>query len=179
MTMDTIGIVSNLEGQPYREVKKLWALFEREYNSRAIQSYSHPHFTYQIAKTSDVKRLKVDFQKVISRIAPFKIEVIGLRHFRKDVIYLAVKKTRELARIHKLIHRFLEAECRDMLELYAPEHWIPHVTLAMEDLTEDNFNRAWKELSPSRIRFKQRVGNLCMVKFYPGGKIRIAERYNL
>lgn len=177
--MEKIGIVSNLEDLPYRDVKKLWALFERKYNSKAIQAYSHPHFTYQIAKTSDVKRLKVDFEKVTSGITPFEIEVIGLRHFRKDVIYLGLKRMRELAGIHRLIHRFLETNCQGLLDLYAPEHWIPHITLAMEDLTEENFGKAWGELQRSRIRFKQTLHNVCMVKWTPDGKIRIAKRYKL
>jgi 2'-5' RNA ligase len=179
MTTDTIGIVSNLEGEPYREVKKLWALFERKYEAKAIQAYSHPHFTYQIAKTSDIKRVKMEFRKLAAQIGPFEIEVDGARHFRKDVIYLTVRKTQALARIHKVVHRFLETRCRDMLELYAPKHWIPHVTLTMEDLTEDNFEKAWREFKGSNIRFKQRIHNICIVKFHPDGKIRITRRYEL
>jgi 2'-5' RNA ligase len=179
MSAEMIGIVSNLEGEPYRDVKKLWTLFERKYNSRAIQAYLHPHFTFQIAKTQDIRQLKSDFVKPLSGIKPFEIEVEGFRHFRKDVIYLAVKKTRELTRIHKLISRSMESRCSDLLELYTPENWIPHVTLAMEDLTENNFERAWKEFKGSNIRFKQRIHNICMVKFYPDGKIRIAKRYRL
>jgi 2'-5' RNA ligase len=179
MPADMIGIVSNLEGKPYRDVKKLWTLFERKYNSRAIQAYSHPHFTYQIARTSDVKGLKSEFRKLAPQIGPFQIEVDGARHFRKDVIYLKVRKTRELIRIHRLVHRFLESRCRDLLELYTPKSWIPHITLAMEDLTKDRFEEAWRELKGSRIAFKQRMHNLCLVKFYPNGKIRIAERYRL
>jgi len=179
MSIHTIGIVSNLEGKPYADVKKLWALFERKYDSRAIQAYSHPHFTYQIAKTPDIRALKAEFQKLAAQIEPFEIEVDGTRHFRKDVIYLAVGKTRELAGIHRLVHRFLETRCRNLLDLYAPKHWIPHVTLAMEDLTEDNFEKAWREFEGSRIRFRQRIHNICLVKFYPDGKIRIAERCEL
>lgn len=179
MAAQLIGIVSNLEDQPYREVKKLWALFERKYSSRAIQAYSHPHFTYQIARTSDIKGLKFEFRKLAGQIGPFEIEVHGARHFRKDVIYLAVRKTRELAGIHGQVHRVLETRCQDLLELYTPKNWIPHITLAMEDLTEDRFEEAWKEFEGSKIAFKQRVHNLCMVKFYPDGKIRIAKRCQL
>jgi 2'-5' RNA ligase len=179
MSAEMIGFVSNLEGVPYREVKRLWSLFERKYNSQAIQAYPHPHFTFQIAKTPDIRQLKSDFVKTVSGIKPFELEVDGFRHFRRDVIYLAVKKTRELARIHKLINRFLETRCHDLLELYAPENWIPHITLAQEDLTEDNFERAWREFKGSNIRFKRRIHNICMVKFLPDGKIRIAKRYNL
>jgi 2'-5' RNA ligase len=179
MAMDTIGIVSNIEGQPYRDIKRLWTLFERRYDSRAVRAYSHPHICYQAAKTSNVGQLKRDFQQLISQIRPFEIDVDGFRHFRKDVIYLGVRKTRELTRTHKVINRFLEAHCQDLFELYFPEHWIPHITLAMEDLTEDNFKKAWREFQGSDIRYKQRVRNICMVKWYPDGKIKIVRRYEL
>jgi 2'-5' RNA ligase len=179
MTTETIGIVANLRGQPYREVRRLWALFERKYGCKAIQAYSHPHVSFQAAKTRDIRRLKADFSEVVSQIGPFELEVNGVRHFRKDVIYLPVRRTRELVKIHKQVHRFLETHCQDLFELYAPEHWIPHVTLAMEDLTEDDFEKAWMELKASKVRFKQRLHQICMVKFHPDGKIRIANRYQL
>ena len=179
MSPETIAIVSNLEGQPYKDVRRLWKLLERSYGCKAIQAYSHPHVSFQSARTPDVRQLKRDFENVVSQIRPFEIEVVGARHFRKDVIYLAVKRTRELAKIHKLINRFLESRCQDLVELYAPEHWLPHVTLAMEDLTEDNFEKAWMEFGGSNIRFKQRLHNICMVKWFPDGTIRIAKRYKL
>jgi len=179
IAMDTIGIVSNIEGQPYKDIKRLWTLFERKYDSKAVQAYSHPHICYQAAKTSNAGELKKDLRHLILQIRPFEIEVNGLRHFRKDVIFLGVKKTRKLAAIHKLVHRFLEAHCQDLFELYFPEHWIPHITLAMEDLSEDNFRRAWREFKGSNIRYKQRVHNVCMVKWHPNGKIKIARRYEL
>lgn len=179
MPSEKIAIVSNLEGQPYEEVRRLWKLFERKYLSKAIQAYGHPHISFQSGTTPDVRQIKRDFQSLVSQIRPFEITVTGARHFREDVIYLAVKRTRELAKIHKLIDRFLESQCQDLVELYAPEHWLPHVTLAMEDLTEDNFKKAWMEFGGSNIRFKQRLHNVCMVKWLPDGTIRIAKRYKL
>ena len=168
-----------MEGQPYRNIKRLWTLFERKYDSRAVQAYSHPHICYQAAKTSNVGQMKKDLQQLVWQIRPFEIAVDGFRHFRNEVIYLGVRKTRELTKIHKLVHRFLETHCQDLFELYSPEHWIPHITLAMEDLSEDNFKRAWREFEGSSIHYKQRVHNICMVKWYPNGKIRIARRYEL
>lgn len=179
MPSEKIAIVSNLEGQPYKDVRVLWKLFERKYLSKSIQAYSHPHVSFQSGTTPDVRQSKRDFENVASQIRPFQIEVMGARHFRKDVIYLAVKRTRELAKIHKLINRFLDGQCQDLVELYTPKHWLPHVTLAMEDLTEENFEKAWMEFGGSNIRFKQRLHNICMVKWFPDGTIRIAKRYKL
>jgi len=177
--MDTIGVVSNLEGKAYKDIKKLWARPEREYNCVAYEAYSHPHVSFQAARTSDIKGLKKEMQKLTSRIRPFEIEVGGLLHFDKKVICLQVKKTRELAEVHKLINRFLEARCRDLFHYYIPANWIPHITVVQEIRAAKSFEMAWRELKDSKIKFRRRLGNICMVKWYPDGKIKIARSYKL
>jgi 2'-5' RNA ligase len=179
MSTEKIGIVSNLEGEPYRLVKRFWNLFERKFHSVAIQDYSHPHVSFQVARTHNVKELKKDFERIAANIRPFEIKVNGVRHFDENAIYLEVEKTARLLEIHRLIHGFLEDHCYELFEYYTPGIWVPHVTLAMEDLTKDNFKKAWSELKDTRVKFKQRLYNICMVKWYPDGKIKIARRYTL
>lgn len=179
MHTEKIGIVSNLEDEPYQLVKRYWNHFERKFDSVAIQAYSHPHFTFQFALTHNIKELKKTFEEVTLKIKPFPIEVDGVRRFDENAIYLKVEKTTGLLKIHQLIHGFLKERCNGLLEYYTPELWVPHVTLAMEDLTKNNFEKAWAELKDSEIKFRQRLHNVCMVKWYPGGKIKIAKRYIL
>ncbi len=179
MSADTIGIVSNLEDEPYKLVKRYWNVFERKFNSVAIQDYSHPHVSFQAARTNNIRELKKDFEKIIAQIKPFEIEANGVRHFDEKAVYLGVKKTAKLAKIHKLIHSFLKDNCHGLFKYYAPDIWVPHVTLAMDDLSKANFRKAWAELKDWKARFKQSIHNICMVKWYPGGKIKIAKRYEL
>lgn len=177
--MNEIWIVSLLEGEPYRSVRNLWRLFENRYNSVGVRIFSHPHITFQGGKAENPRRLKKDFLKVVSQIKPFEIKIRGTRHFDKKAICLKVEKTKELIEINKQVNRFLETHCQSLLEHYAPGIWIPHITLAMDDLTEENFEKAWAKLKNSRIEFKQKLHNICIVKRYPGGKIRIGKRYEL
>lgn len=179
MSTEKIGIVSNLEDEPYRLVKRFWNLFERKFNSVAIQDYSHPHVSFQVARTHNIKELKKDFERIAAKIRPFEIEINGVRHFDEKAIYLKVEKTARLLKIHRLINGFLEDHCYGMIEYYTPGIWIPHVTLAMDDLTKANFRKAWAELKDARIKYRQRLHNVCLVKWYPGGKIKIAKRYEL
>jgi 2'-5' RNA ligase len=177
--METIGIVSNLEGKPYKNIKKLWASLERRYDCTAFEQYAHPHVSFQAARTSDVRRLKTDLQKLVSQIEPFVVEVKGIGHFDKKVIYLRIRKTQELVKIHRLVEQFLQIRCQDLFEYYTPENWIPHLTLAQEIPIIRNFEKAWRELTDSRLRFRQRLHNICMVKWHSDGKIKIAKRYIL
>jgi len=45
--METIGILSILEGKLYKVVKKLWKIFEEKYNSVGVQVFSHPNITFK------------------------------------------------------------------------------------------------------------------------------------
>jgi len=84
-----------------------------------------------------------------------------------------------LVRLNKLINQFLEKYCKNLFEYYTPKKWVPHITLAMDDLTEDSFERALNELSKNKIQFKLKLHNLCIVKRYPSGKIKIVKKYKL
>jgi len=179
MPAEMIGIVSNLEDQLYKDIKKLWALLERKCDCAAFEQYGHPHVSFQAARTSDIRQLKKDFQKLVSQIKPFEIEAGGLMHFDRKVICLEVRKTQRLLEIHQRINQFLQDQCRGLFEYYVPENWIPHITLAQEAPTMESFEKAWRELKDSTLRFRQRLHNICMVKWYPDKKIRIIRRYHL
>lgn len=177
--METIGVLSILEGKPYKVVKKLWKIFEEKYNSVGVQVFSHPNITFQAGETENLKQLKKDFEILVNEIKPFEIEVDGFGHFDKKVIYLKVKKNSGLIEINKKVNDFLRSYCFKLFEYYTPKNWIPHITLAMGDLTKENFEIAWNELRNKKFRFKQRLHNLCIVKWYPSGKIKIVKKFNL
>lgn len=179
MFMNQIWIVSILEDKPYKDVKNLWKLFEREYNFIGVQIFSHPHITFQGGKSDNLRQLKRSCQEMALKIKPFRIEVSGIAHFDKKVIYLKVERTDSLIKLNKLVNRFLKNHCDDRLEYFTPKNWSPHITLATDDLTKRNFEKAWDELKDSKIKFKQKLHNLCLVKRCPDGKIRIAKRYKL
>ncbi len=177
--MHTIGIVSVLENRPYEDVRNLWKLFERKYGSVDVQKFNHPHISFQGGKTNSLRQLTEDFQKVASGIEPFEIQVSGVGHFGKEVVYLKVEKTRGLIQINRLINQFMKDYCKDLFEHYLPENWVPHITLAMDDLREEDFEKAWAELENSSVEFGQKLHNVCVVKWYPVGEIRVARQYEL
>lgn len=177
--MGTIGIPSILENKRYEDVTNLWELFEKGYGSVGVQTFSDPQIAFQGGKTDNLGQLTRDFQEIVSKTKPFGIEVSGVGHSNRVAIYLKVKKTSGLIRINERINKSVKDRCEDLLPYYVPEHWIPHITLAMDDLTEENFEKAWAELKNSKIEFKQELHNSCVVKWYPDGRIRIAEKYEL
>ena len=65
------------------------------------------------------------------------------------------------------------------VDYYFPKNWIPHITLAMSDLTPKIFKNAWNEFKDLKFEFNQKLHNICIAKKLPDGKIRIAKKYDL
>ncbi len=66
-----------------------------------------------------------------------------------------------------------------MFEFYTPENWIPHITLAMDDLSEtglNNFKERYKDYLPS---FKQTIPNLALVEFKNNGRVELLSSYEI
>ncbi len=179
MSMDRIWLVSVLEDKPYKEVREIWRMLKRKYNCSRVWSFPHSHIAFQGAKTDDIRQLKRDFRGMVSKIKPFQIEVKSVIRFDGKVICLRLEKTDALTKLKCLLNRFLKDNCQSLLGYFTPEKWVPHVTLAMDDLSKSDFRRAWVEIKQKRIAFGQTIHNICLVKSDSDGKARIAKKYDL
>jgi len=176
-----VGVVSVLAGEPYKETKKMWQLFEREYNTKAIQNFPHPHLSFQGGICEDIKIIVTNLKKLSLQIRPFLIRIEGIDTFKEPdpAIFLEVVRTKTLQRIHKKIDALLGKYRSGIFKLYSPQNWHPHVTLACKDLTPNNFQKAKKDLENYHPRYKLRVHNICLVRWYGEDKIRIYKDYVL
>ena len=179
MGIEIYGIVALLEGEQYNQVKKFWNYFEERFNSRAVQEFAHPHLTFQAGRTHAITEFKKDFAKFAARLKPISLEVDGFGHFDKRVIFLKVKLSKRLYELNSAINKRLANYFDEVFDLYKPEIWVPHITLAMDDLTEENFDKAWKDLKGGEFKFRQTLHNLALVKLHSNGKIRLVKRFEL
>lgn len=159
----------------------MWQFFEREYDSRAIQNFAHPHLSFQGGICEDIKMIDASLRKLSTKIKPFIIRIEGINTFKEPdrAIFLEVIPTKTLQRIHKNIHALLQKYCSKTFDLYSPQNWHPHVTLACEDLTSNNFKKAKKDLENYHPEYKLKVHNLCLVRWYDKDKIRVHKKYVL
>jgi 2'-5' RNA ligase len=177
-----LGVVSILEGDTYKEAKRMWRLFEKEYNSRAIQNFPHPHLSFQGGRCEDIKEIDANLKKLSLQTKPFLVRVKGINTFEKPdrAIILEVVRTNTLQRIHKKIDALLRKYCSPTFELYSPQNWHPHITLAHGDLTPNNFQKAKKDLENYNPGHKLKVHNICLVRWYDKDKkIRIYRKHVL
>ena len=62
----------------------------------------------------------------------------------------------------------LKDEVIRLWSLYLPENWVPHITLAMGDLTDENFERAKHDLMTFHPYFRQTISSIALVRFCRG-----------
>jgi len=182
MRANKLGVVSILEGEAYEETKKMWRLFEKEYDSKAVQNFPHPHLSFQGGLSEDLKTIDSKLKNLSSEIIPFPITLGGIDTFEKPerVIFLSVTRTKTLQSIHKKIDDLLQKYCFQTFRFCTPQEWFPHLTLAHGDLTLNQFRKAKKDLENYHLNYKLTIHNICLVRWYDQDrKIRIHKKYVL
>lgn len=165
------GIVSLLDAASEQAVRALWAELDQRHALRAAaQKVPYPHFSYHVAEDYDLARLGATLAEVAARTQPFPVTLTGLGAFEAPVpvLYLAVERTPGLLALHRDLWRALQQAdgadmARDVSPLYAPESWVPHVTLAMLDLTLERLRAIQCEWAGRDLRREVQVTNLTLL----------------
>ncbi|OEH91086.1 2'-5' RNA ligase family protein [Bacillus solimangrovi] len=176
-----VGIASLLSGQEKKEVLHYWDVFKEEYHSVGVQSFDHPNLGFQGGECSDVEALKVELVNLCERIRPFEIIVDGFGYFESPakVVFLNVIKTNALLELHKEINRLLDDKCNDIFELYTPENWVPHISLAMGDLSNEHFDKFKVDYAEKSPSFNQTISNLALVEFKNNGRVELLHCFDI
>jgi 2'-5' RNA ligase len=145
----TAGAMTILDGPLRDEALRLWRMFENHYGSVGVQTFAHPNLTFGGGTIRDPRALAAHLEDLAETLEPFELRITGIDVFHEPqrAVYLAVEPTAELTRIHRSVHQVLEQHCEALVELYRPESWVPHITVAMGDLSQENFERALEDLS--------------------------------
>ncbi len=141
----------------WKDVRDIIKHVSSEYDTYAnVNVWKGPHITiiflrFRVQKFQSIIK---ELSRICSEIKPFKIELDGTGRFmkmaengkRNYVIYLKPKKNAKLRKLYIRIERNLRF-CKDMNHPYNP-----HMTLAHNDLSKDNFYRAWKEFKGFKFK---------------------------
>jgi 2'-5' RNA ligase len=164
--LKTIGVLSILEENVLDEVLRLWNLFETKYGSTGVRSFAYPNLTFQAGRCHDVEPIENALSSLSGHLRPFELIIDGLGSFEthSKVIFLKVKLTEELRHINQLVNRMLQRQCEEVFDNYLPERWVPHVTVAMGDLTDANWEQGARDLSGFHPHYRQRISNIHLVQ---------------
>jgi len=179
------GIVSLLDDTSEQAVRALWVELETRYGLRAApRAVPFPHCSYQIAADYHLAGLSELLPQVAAQYAPFSVVASGLGAFEapEPVLYLAVQRNTALDALHAALWRALVegGMAREWSPLYAPDLWIPHITLAQLDLTLEGLRAIQSAWADRDLRREIQFSDLTLGGLAPGGtRQRPLARYPL
>ena len=173
------GVVSLLDSKHYELVKIIWQMLEKNCGIHGIQTTPYPHFSWQAAREYPEPATEAKIKSVAARLRPFKVQTAGLGVFTGPVpvLYIALVKTEELAQVHKYIWQQVAKISRDPTPYYAPENWMPHITLAWGDTNMESLACAMHILASHTFDWQMEVNNLAVIGQIPGQTGKLQYRY--
>jgi hypothetical protein len=166
------GLVSLLPEPFYEYVQAVWKHLEDEFGLKGIRVTPYPHLSWQIGQNYSLAALEKKIKDVCRETSSFEIRTTGLGVFTgpKPVIYIQVVKSPSLYKLHETIWGIFSAYGEEISPLYRPDLWTPHISLAYEDVTEENIEDVMAWLSRQNLSWQMNIDNLAFI-YEPPGKI--------
>lgn len=159
------GLVSLLPEPFYSQVEKQWAAAQERYGLKGIYVTPFPHFSWQIAAAYDFPKTESRLATLAAAAAPFRARTAGLGIFSgpQPVVYIAVVKTPELQNFHRTVWETCLPCGEEVSPLYAPDWWMPHISLAYADLDVQTAGPYLTELAFQEFNWEFEVDNLALL----------------
>lgn len=172
------GVVTLLPEPFYTQVELMWADLDRDCDVRGILATPVPHFSWHVAREYDREGLKEALQQFCQRTAPFQVQTAGLGIFTGEipVVYAALVKNRQLMDFHEQVWRISEAHAYGSRTYYAPDAWMPHITLVFQDVCVENLECIGRKLFNRDFYWQFSVNNLALIGQAEGAAGSVAFR---
>lgn len=159
------GVVSILGEPHYSLVEGLWRQVNETCHLEGVKPTDVPHFSWHVAETYAEEPLMGILQQICAETVPFTVRTAGLGMFtaEKCVLYLTLVKDPHLLSFHQRLLQRLEGVGERVSPYYAPDHWVPHITLAHQDVSSADLSCAVGELACKPFLWQVRVDNLAVI----------------
>ena len=160
------AIVSLLDADHDRVVRGLWAELEREFGVTVQYAAPFTHFSYHVADDYDLDVLIPVFAMLATERSPFSVTASGLGVFTgaRPVLFVPVVRSPALDALHREVFARCTAAFGVSLPYYAPDAWVPHLTLAQGERAADRLPDIVRGLAARDLRWSLRVDNLAVIE---------------
>ena len=166
------GLVSLLDEHHYKIVLNLWRELEDQFGLIGIKVTPYPHFSWQVAEDYTLDKIEKIIYKTTKKLKPFKIRTTGLGIFASEtpILYITITLNKELMANHEIIFNSFKEITHGLVPYYTPSIWVPHISLAYTDLTQDNIGDVVRYLSTKDYHWEININNLAFI-YEPTGSI--------
>lgn len=149
------------------QANELKCHFRDHYKSKASLN-SPPHITLHMPfewKAEKEDELIRELQGLSTKLNSIKIELENFGCFPPCVVYINVKRTKELEDLQLSVRQF----CKRQLGLFNSDYkdlpFHPHITLAFRDLKKSEFLKGWEEFKDRTFEGSFIAHNIYLLKF--------------
>jgi 2'-5' RNA ligase len=159
------GVVSLLDDKHYRLVEEIWAGLDAQLGPRRTRATPFPHFSYHVAERYDIELLANAVREFAQRSAPFTVTTSGLGIFAgiQPVLYVPIVRTPALSELHRALWAEVNPYGFGIVGYYAPEQWLPHITLAQQEIDAGDLPALVQQLNARDFAWEIRVDNLAII----------------
>lgn len=136
-----------------------WQSLNKTCEYGGLHKTAIPHFSWQSAESYQFDLVRAELSKISTDVAPFSFKTSGVGIFnnKRKIFFLIIVKNRALLEMHEMIW-LRTVQFTEQANLhYSPENWIPHITLNLNELTEDQFKCSIDELTRKPMNFEFEV----------------------
>jgi len=142
-------------------VNTICAELSSHFGLHGVDAFPYPHISFCIMDGYTQATVEERLHDTVSRFKPLKVNTAGIGIFLKPnpVLYVSVVRGTALERVHRLIRRAFPLLAGEE-GFYTPDHWMPHVTLAIGDLTDELLPDVVRLLSTRDFHWEITLDNL-------------------
>lgn len=163
--IDMVSIISTLDADSSSRVNHLWERLHKSCGLKGIYQFPTPHFTWFVADEIDLLKAQsiLEYFAITTNKITTHAFGFGLFSGQRPVLYSPVVKSQEMITIHAKLWDELQS-CTDCPHAYySPRFWLPHITMAINDLNQENLACALKLIALDGFTLNITVDNLILV----------------
>jgi 2'-5' RNA ligase len=160
------AIASVLNSDENVKIQNIWDELTFHCQLKAVQQSPIPHFSWlTYTDVQDPDAFNESLSNWANSHAPFTVKVNGIGIFpgNTPVLYLPIVRNYALSALHYELLSQLSPHLEGTSSLYAPDAWIPHITLAFHDLTYANLNCAITQCLKFDLSFNLYVDHIAIL----------------
>ena len=176
------ALISTLDDVNKERVSGLWETLAHTCDLRGIYKIPLPHFSWHGAEAYQLPLLEPLLANWAQQAEPFQVRTTGLGIFTgsKPIIHLRLVATQLLENYHRQIWQLIQATSAiGASPHYAPETWLPHITLGIEDVSLSNIGCAVSRLAFQPYDWVIHIDNLTIVSHEPDQPGEIIKQFRL
>lgn len=175
------GLITQLPQYIHDEVEKIWEQLHVLFGINRVKSTTLPHLTWVIAQECDETKVKDEIDRLRKRHFPFVIKTNGIGIFtgKRPAVYIQIKPTVELLKFQSTLFEVFSKLSKKPKKHYIPHRWIPHISLAIEDVSDENIAKLIAYLLPITFKHDVRIESISLVRRKKGMDMEVLERFFL